>query len=412
MKIDIVENISLFQQIHRNWNRIYLADQESHAFLSWPWLSEYLSIRERWFILAWKRKRTGKFYDAFLPLEVATYQDEHTGLFCDDILMIGNHGTGRTGFLCIPGLEQEAAGAFAGIIAAENWTSLRFDRCGAGSARLDDLLSAFPDGPFARIDEPDEGRRFAACGRPIHSVLVRSRTGRNLRDSLNRRSVDVVFERATALHAQGKLEWAEAGYRQIIRTAPRHVQARCGLARLCNDKGEHSEAEYLYRTLLTAVPDSDEILYRLGDTQIARACYREASKTFEELVVRHPHRGILRYKLAIALLAAGRKDAAIAILQSFDHIFSDDTEHMRCKLRAQQILPRLKNVAYAEEDEAGGDAEQQPISFESTDGWFDRQFRLMTATPLLLTPSLPRGASAHLHAKPQSFGRKGSKLKH
>lgn len=118
MTVHVIDCIEEFKKNHRNWNKIYRSDPEAHAFLSWPWLQEYLPHRERWLIMAWKHSAAGKRYDAFLPLELATSQDEDTGLFVDEILMIGNHGTGRTGFLCAPGLESEAADAFAGILAS------------------------------------------------------------------------------------------------------------------------------------------------------------------------------------------------------------------------------------------------------------------------------------------------------
>lgn len=407
MTVHVIDCIEEFKKNHRNWNKIYRSDPEAHAFLSWPWLQEYLPHRERWLILAWKNRAAGKRYDAFLPLELATSQDEDTGLFVDEILMIGNHGTGRTGFLCAPGLESEAADAFAGILASENWTSIRFDRCGAASARLERLLDAFPEGEFARVDPADEGERIDACGRRLRSMLLRTLTGRNLRDCLNRRSLGIVLERAVALHAFGDFDGAEAGYRQLIRTVPGHIEARCRLAHLLSDVGEYGEAEHLYRTLLPAVPNADDVLHWLGDTQMAQAFYRKAGKTFQELLARYPHRGILRYKLAVARLASGQRDAAIATFQSFHDIVSDDANHVLCKTRAEEILIRLRGVAGMEEQ----DEEQEPEPEQEMQAHEDA-IRLTAAAQPLLTPLLPAGSSAHLHARPSPYGWKASKLKH
>ncbi|MBP1887633.1 tetratricopeptide (TPR) repeat protein [Ensifer mexicanus] len=373
-----------------------------------------MSRREQWFILAFGQEQTDHRYDAFLPLEVTTLQDDDTGLFSDQLLMIGNRDSGESGFLCMPGLENAAADAFAGFLMSESWTSMRFERCEPSSARLEHLLQAFPDGPLSRSSE-DRARGEIDKG-PVHSVLIRTRTGRNLHDRLNRRSVGFVFERAMALHAEGKLDVAEAGYRQVIRTIPGHVQARYALAQLYSDRGDHAEAEYLYRGLLATLPDADEILHRLGDTQMEQGSYGEASKTFEKLVGRHPHRGILRYKLAVTLLAAGRRDTAIAVFLSFDEVASDDSDHIRCKLKAREVLRRLEPVCGMEEQ---SEVQQQRISFEPTGLLFGYSVpvavpsaRFQTLAPWLLEPSLPSGAWAHLHARSGDRDCKCSRLKH
>lgn len=166
-----------------------------------------------------------------------------------------------------------------------------------------------------------------------------------------------------------------------------------------SDVGDYVEAEHLYRTLLPAVPNADDVLHWLGDTQMAQASYRKAGKTFQELLARYPHRGILRYKLAVARLASGQRDAAIATFQSFHDIVSDDANHFLCKTRAQEILIRLMGVAGMEEQE------QETQAHEDAN-------RLTAAAQPLLTPLLPAGSSAHLHATPSIYGWKASKLKH
>lgn len=405
MKIDIVEYIKEFEAIRDDWNRVYLSDPESNPFLSWSWLHEYLSCRDRWFILALKHQDDSARYDALLPLELTTCEDEESGLFCDELRLIGNGGTGHAGFLSKPGGANEAADAFGRFFLAEDWASIRFDCCCPLSGRLKRLIDAFPDETFVHVS-PDEPARPGADGRPLRSMFVKTRTGRNLHDRLNRRSVELVFERATTLHVQGDLDRAEAGYRQVIRTVPGHVHARYGLARLLSDRDDNAEAEYLYRGLAAAVPDDDDIRHRLGDAQIAQGSYREASATFGDLLARQPHLGIVRYKLAVTLLAAGRKDTAIAVFQSFDNVASDDADHVRCKLKAREILTRLHVASHLEKEETA----LRPACLEPDDG--APSVRFLTATPLLLQPSLPGGAWARLHAGPSPYDGRGSRLKH
>lgn len=401
MRVDIIEYIAEFEKVRKNWDRIYKDDPESHPLLSWEQVREYISRERRWFLLALKRQPSDAHYCAFLPLEVTTYLDESSGLFCDEILMVGNHGTGRTGLLCTPQLENEAIEACACSLGQENWAHLKFEFLDPGSARLERLFHAFPAERFIRDPQGENG--LGERGDRIRCTVLGTRNGRNLHNSLNRRSIDFVFERAMELHAHGELDRAEAAYRQVVRAAPQHIHARYGLAQLCCDRGDYTEAEHIYRGLLSTMPHADRVLHRLGDTQMAQALYREASETFENLLGRHPHLGIIRYKLAVCLLAAGLKEDAIAIFMSFDDVASDDPDHIRGKLKSREAVSRLRTLS-AGEPQADERTALPRISLVRA-SYGDKP------APLL-QPSLPRGVSAHLHARPTPYDRLGSRLKH
>ncbi|AUX77494.1 tetratricopeptide repeat protein [Sinorhizobium fredii] len=415
MFTEIIERIEDFENIRKTWDELYRNDPDSHPCLSWDWLRQYLPRQERWFILALRRPDDAD-YCAFLPLRVATYRDKTSGLFCDEILMIGNHGSGRAGLLCMPGLENEAADASASIIRRENWASLRFDYLDLASDRTERLLDAFADEQFIREDGGGGEDGSDICEQPVRCLLVKTRTGRNLRDCLNQRSIDFVFERAMELHSRGKLDAAETGYRQVIHAAPKHVYARYGLAQLCTERGDHAEAEHLYRGLLSAMPEADKIQHRLGDALMAQARYHEASETFEDLLARSAHLGLVRFKLAVCLLAAGQRDAAIATFLSFEGIASDDPEHLRCKLRSREAVSRLRLRSAMEEQRATKRTPQKPLAQAG------RRSRETPAAPAiavrllppaaLLKPSVPAGVSAHLHARPIRIDPHGSKRRH
>lgn len=589
MKIDIFDTLADLERIHDDWDRIYLEDTESHLFLSWDWLQKYLSHRHRWFVLALKQDGDTR-YCAFLPLKVSTYQDEKTGLFCDEIRMAGNYGADYTGFLCRPGLEDAAADAFSAHIGKENWTTVTFDYFYTTSSRLDRLLAAFPDNgfvqastehgnpdgidnticPYVNLPEsfddylathmsaptrqklrrfmrmvessPDyrithatpetierdldtlfrlwrlkwaerkgskvdrlialtremlldafhagaldvpvlwyrdrplgvlanlldrqkktilfyitgrdeewttpspglllhgfairkaiaEGYQvydflrgneaykysFGVEERRIRSIRVTTLSGRNLRNCLNPRSIEHVYERAAELHKQGRLDRAEPGYRQVIHTMPTHVRARYGLAQLFDDKGEHDEAEYLYRSLLAMMPGAGKIQHRLGDSQMAQGHYGEAAETFEVLLARHPLVSLVRYKLGVTLCAAGRLEDALAIFTSFEDILSDDPDHMRCKLKAQEAASRLQAAMQNLRDDEVCEPEQPTVSIAppltvlvSPKRPLDASVCLPTAPPQL-QPSLPSGLSAHLQARPNRPGETGPRSKH
>jgi len=414
MRVDIIEDIDEFTKIRKDWDGVYGTDPEAHPCLSWKWLDEYLSSRRRWFLLALRREQSDAHYSAFLPIEVTTYLDEGSGLFCDEVSMIGNCGTGRTGLLCTPDLEIEAVDASAGLLLKENWARMKVEFLDPGSPRLERLLHAFPVERFVRED--GGGVRNDLGGREggSHCMLLKTRSGHNLGNSINHRSIEFVFERAIDLHAQGALERAETAYRQIVLAAPQHVHARYGLAQLCCDKGDFAEAEYIYRALLSTAPH-DRILHRLGDTQMAQGMYQEASETFESLLDSHPHQAVIRYKLAVCLLAAGRREAAIATFLSFEDIDSDDADHIRCKLKSREAAWHLKTLAVLEELRADADRPQMAMPCDKARLSCGRAAvppaRLFGRAPLL-KPSMPKGISVNLHARPTPFDGIGSRSKH
>ncbi|WP_082555565.1 MULTISPECIES: GNAT family N-acetyltransferase [unclassified Ensifer] len=259
---------------------------------------------------------------------------------------------------------------------------------------------------------------FGVEERRIRSMRVKTRSGRNLRNCLNPRSIEHVYERAVELHSQGRLDKAEPGYRQVIHTVPTHTRARYGLAQLFDDKGEHDEAEYLYRSLLATMPGAGKIQHRLGDSQMAQGHYAEAAETFEALLARHPLVSLVRYKLGVALCATGRGEEALSIFSSFEDILSDDPDHVRCKLKAQEAVIRLKAALQTPQQDEVPEPEQTPVSIPppqrvlvSPKRALDASVRLPTAPPLL-QPSLPSGISAHLQSRSNRPGETGSRIKH
>ncbi|MCA1491882.1 tetratricopeptide repeat protein [Sinorhizobium alkalisoli] len=409
MRVDIIEHVDGFEKIRRDWERLYHEDPEAHAGLSWERLRKHFSRAGRWSVLALGDEQSGEGYCAFLPFEVKTYLDESSGLFCDEILMLGNCDTGRSGMLCTPVLEGDAVDVCAGCIGMENWARMKMEWLEPVSPRLERLLRAFATERF--LCEEAGGVTCPGQGDRYHSLLISTRSGRNLRGCLNRRSIDFVFERAMDLHARGEFDRAEAAYHQVARSAPRHIHARYALAQLCCDRGDYAEAEQIYRGLLSLMPQGDRILHRLGDAQMGQALYRDASETFENLLGRHPHLGVIRYKLAVCLLAAGQREAAIAVFESFEDVVSDDPDHMRCKAKSREALWYLGTLADSQSRHADGQTPEGAEEARHPSPAVRRANPLGLAKPLL-RPSLPRGVSTHLHARASLYGGFGSRLKH
>ena len=90
MHIDIIETLPSLAKLEDNWNAVYDADDEAQIYLSWKWLSGWLScIPGPWFILAAKERDAADLpYVGFLPLRLQT-TIEKSDVF-GEIRMAGN----------------------------------------------------------------------------------------------------------------------------------------------------------------------------------------------------------------------------------------------------------------------------------------------------------------------------------
>ena len=90
MHIDIIETLPSLAKLEDNWNAVYDADDEAQVFLSWRWLSGWLSyIEDPWFILAAKAGEAADLpYVAFLPLRLQTTIEKADVI--SDMRMAGN----------------------------------------------------------------------------------------------------------------------------------------------------------------------------------------------------------------------------------------------------------------------------------------------------------------------------------
>jgi CelD/BcsL family acetyltransferase involved in cellulose biosynthesis len=122
MHIDVIGELNDFDALRRDWDTVYEADPEAHFFLSWQWLSDWLTIhRTVWFVLAAKRNETDAEYVAFLPLRMHTGFDKKHG-FSNELVFAGAGFSDYTGILARPELEAEAVSAFAEYVKRKlNW---------------------------------------------------------------------------------------------------------------------------------------------------------------------------------------------------------------------------------------------------------------------------------------------------
>src|SRR5580704_1570335 len=102
MHIHVIDELSDFNALRRNWDTVYEADPEAQFFLSWQWLSDWLAVYQTvWFVLAAKRKKTDAEYVAFLPMRLRVYFDKKVG-FCNELIVAGTFFSDYTGILARP----------------------------------------------------------------------------------------------------------------------------------------------------------------------------------------------------------------------------------------------------------------------------------------------------------------------
>ena len=148
MHIDIIENSPSLARLEDNWNAVYDADDEAQIYLSWQWLSGWLScIPGPWFILAAKERDAADLpYVAFFPLRLQT-TIEKSDVF-GDVRMAGNFGADYTGIVCRPEAEHKVIPAFARAIRQMNWARLHLDNVRISERRWRLLTACFPKASF------------------------------------------------------------------------------------------------------------------------------------------------------------------------------------------------------------------------------------------------------------------------
>jgi tetratricopeptide (TPR) repeat protein len=146
--IDIIETLPSLAKLEDNWNAVYDADDDAQVFLSWKWLSGWLSsIPGPWFILAAKDRDAADLpYVAFLPLRLQT-TIERSDVF-GSVRMAGNFGADYTGLVCRPEGEHKVIPAFARAIRQMNWTRLYLDNVRMSERRWQLLTACFPKASF------------------------------------------------------------------------------------------------------------------------------------------------------------------------------------------------------------------------------------------------------------------------
>lgn len=174
---------------------------------------------------------------------------------------------------------------------------------------------------------------FGGLERKVECLLVSTATRRNLRDSLERRSLPVVLARAKALHQAGNLDGAVRACRQILSADRSHSGARQLLEQLdaarrallpqtlsvaarLHQAGNLAEAEKIYREILDVEPRHFDVRYLLGVIFLQQRRYGEAEQQINQAIEIRPDVPAGHYNRGLALAKLDRIEDALASLDN------------------------------------------------------------------------------------------------
>ena len=160
-----------------------------------------------------------------------------------------------------------------------------------------------------RGDEPYK-YSFGAKDTAINCVLVQTKTGRNLGERLDIRSVSTVFRQATAVLAASQLTKAETAYRQILQVNPAHATTLYMLGQLLSTKGDHWQAAKTYEALAAVAPTSVKVWSRLARTYQALDRHSEAAGAFRKALKLKPGFALAQSGLGQSLVKIERAETA------------------------------------------------------------------------------------------------------
>ena len=126
-----------------------------------------------------------------------------------------------------------------------------------------------------------------------------------------RLTVQQAFDRAVALHQQGRLGDAEQLYRAVLRADAGHTGSLHNLASISTQRGQPAAAEALLRQALARQPSSTLVLIGLGNVMQAMGRFEEAKACFERALAIDPNLPEAEHNCGNALLSLGRHGEAI-----------------------------------------------------------------------------------------------------
>jgi protein O-GlcNAc transferase len=123
---------------------------------------------------------------------------------------------------------------------------------------------------------------------------------------------DPALARGLELHKAGRLEEAEAIYRDVLARDPANAQAQNWLAVIAGMRGDFAGAAALFRTAAERAPDNANIAYNLGEALRKTGDLSGSIAAFARAIELQPDMADAHYRLALNLEATGDLDLAEA----------------------------------------------------------------------------------------------------
>jgi len=124
-----------------------------------------------------------------------------------------------------------------------------------------------------------------------------------------------LLRRAQACHAQGRLDEAQALYRQILDRQPDQPQALSLLAMILVDRGDDAEAEAVVLRHLAVRPNDGASSHLLGQLRARQGDDPAAVEQFQRAAQWRPGLAPIHNDLGVALHRLGRNDEAMTALE-------------------------------------------------------------------------------------------------
>jgi Flp pilus assembly protein TadD len=204
----------------------------------------------------------------------------------------------------------------------------------------------FDDKPLADIDRPPP--RLGAAGdldeEALQRLAQRAEAGGMDATQIYRRlaerrpsSPEARIGLARHLQQRGDLVGAETEYRQALAIAPANTDARLGLAQILYARGLLQEASAFYRTVLERDSSNLRALNGLGAVLDNGGRHEEAQAQYRRAIEIDPRDKTARNNLGLSLAMSGRPEEGIPILQALAAEPDATAAHKATLARAQAL---------------------------------------------------------------------------
>jgi tetratricopeptide (TPR) repeat protein len=200
------------------------------------------------------------------------------------------------------------------------------------------IANGFKTYDFLRGNEPYK-YMFGPDERRIERIILTTKSGQNLGNKLDPRSLTRVLQRTIELHRSGQLGPAERGYRQILEVESRYPEALYGLGQLLFTKRDFVGSKKFFRAFVAVDSDNAKGWFKLAECLQVRGELSAAVKAYREAINRDPELPVAYNNLGHVLLKLANFDEALAAFENALKLKPDYTSAEAGRANALHFLP-------------------------------------------------------------------------